>query len=87
MLKSKLDDLRSELRTADTPFGVDLALPPVGGTARKTNKDYAVSLKVLKGALRLDTVLLKEGKLDQLIDIIIEAKPVLFVCALGGPLS
>jgi hypothetical protein len=51
MLKSKLDDLRSQLRTPDTPFGVDLALPPVGGMARKTNTDYAVSLKVLKSSL------------------------------------
>jgi hypothetical protein len=48
------------------PFGVDLALPPVGGNARKTNHDYT------------------HGKLDELIDIIIEFKPKLFISALGG---
>lgn len=50
----------------NAPFGVDLALPPVGGNARKTNHDYT------------------HGKLDELIDIIIEFKPKLFVSALGG---
>lgn len=52
----------------NAPFGVDLALPPVGGNARKTNHDYT------------------HGKLDELIDIIIEFKPKLFVSALGGKL-
>lgn len=66
MLKSKLDEIREGLATPTTPFGVDLALPQIGGNARKTNTDYT------------------QGKLDELIDIIIEAKPVLFVCAVGG---
>lgn len=39
----------------------------VGGTARKTNRDYT------------------EGKLPELIDIIIEEKAALFVCAIGVP--
>jgi len=39
----------------------------VGGSARKTNRDYT------------------EGKLPELIDIIIEEKAKLFVCAIGVP--
>lgn len=66
ILKSKLDEIKIGLATPDTPFGVDLALPQVGGNARKTNFDYT------------------HGHLDELIDLIIEAKPVLFVCAVGG---
>jgi len=40
------DGLRKEIRYTKEqllpgkPFGVDLLLPKVGGTARKTNKDY-----------------------------------------------
>ena len=57
---------QENLNDKNTPFGVDLALPPVGGNARKTNHDYT------------------HGKLDELIDIIIEFKPKLFISALGG---
>jgi NAD(P)H-dependent flavin oxidoreductase YrpB (nitropropane dioxygenase family) len=39
-LKKILDDLKSQLKSPDLPFGVDLALPQVGGNARKTNYDY-----------------------------------------------
>lgn len=35
-----LTDLKSNLRDPSLPFGVDLALPQVGGNARKTNHDY-----------------------------------------------
>ena len=57
---------QAALDDPNAPFGVDLALPPVGGSARKTNKDYT------------------HGKLDELIDIIIEFKAKLFISALGG---
>ena len=60
-LKEKLDDDKK------TQFGVDLLLPKVGGSARKTNKDYT------------------EGKLPELIDIIVESGARLFVCAVGVP--
>lgn len=51
----------------NAPFGVDLLLPQVGGSARKTNSDYT------------------EGKLPELIDIIIESGAKLFVSAVGVP--
>ena len=35
-----LTELKSLLRSPDLPFGVDLALPQVGGGARATNHDY-----------------------------------------------
>jgi NAD(P)H-dependent flavin oxidoreductase YrpB (nitropropane dioxygenase family) len=39
-LQSIIDDLKSNLKDKSLPFGVDLALPQVGGSARKTNHDY-----------------------------------------------
>ena len=39
-LQEILTELKSNLNSPDLPFGVDLALPQVGGTARKTNHDY-----------------------------------------------
>ena len=37
ILQDAIDELKSHLETKDAPFGVDLALPQVGGGARKTN--------------------------------------------------
>lgn len=67
MLKSIIKELKDDLKDKNAPFGVDLLLPQVGGSARKTNKDYT------------------GGQLDALIDIIIEEKAALFVCAVGVP--
>lgn len=39
-LREMLTDLKANLRDPSLPFGVDLALPQVGGSARKTNHDY-----------------------------------------------
>ncbi|PGH18180.1 hypothetical protein AJ80_04567 [Polytolypa hystricis UAMH7299] len=39
-LDEMLIELKSHLARPDLPFGVDLALPQVGGNARKTNHDY-----------------------------------------------
>ncbi|OCK84159.1 2-nitropropane dioxygenase [Lepidopterella palustris CBS 459.81] len=39
-LQSIIDELKSNLSDPSLPFGVDLALPQVGGNARKTNHDY-----------------------------------------------
>ena len=39
-LRDQLDELKSYLKDKNAPFGVDLLLPQVGGSARKTNKDY-----------------------------------------------
>ncbi|KAJ9633538.1 uncharacterized protein PV06_06168 [Exophiala oligosperma] len=39
-LQEIIDELKSNLSDPSLPFGVDLALPQVGGNARKTNHDY-----------------------------------------------
>ena len=40
MLKEQIDELKEGLKDKKAPFGVDLLLPQVGGSARKTNYDY-----------------------------------------------
>lgn len=40
MLQTNVDELKSQLEDKNAPFGIDLALPQVGGNARKTNYDY-----------------------------------------------
>ena len=55
-LKDDLDLLKSKLSDPKLPFGVDLLLPQVGGSARKTNKDYT------KGELpELIDIIIEEG--------------------------
>ncbi|KIV94539.1 hypothetical protein PV10_02295 [Exophiala mesophila] len=39
-LQEIIDELKANLTDPSLPFGVDLALPQVGGSARKTNHDY-----------------------------------------------
>ncbi|KAK4250201.1 2-nitropropane dioxygenase [Corynascus novoguineensis] len=39
-LREIVADLKAHLSSPDLPFGIDLALPQVGGSARKTNHDY-----------------------------------------------
>ena len=39
-LRDIIHELKSHLATPGLPFGIDLALPKVGGGARKTNHDY-----------------------------------------------
>lgn len=40
MLKDQIAELKEHLTDKKAPFGVDLLLPQVGGSARKTNYDY-----------------------------------------------
>lgn len=40
MLKEMISELKSSLKDPSLPFGVDLLIPQVGGSARKTNVDY-----------------------------------------------
>jgi len=40
MLQSSIDDIKKNLNDKDAPFGVDLLIPQIGGSARKTNYDY-----------------------------------------------
>ncbi len=51
-----IQELKSLLTTPSLPFGVDLALPAVGGTARKTNHDYTNGLLT-----ELIDVIIEEG--------------------------
>jgi len=67
MLRSQIKILKDDLKDKSAPFGVDLLLPQVGGSARKTNHDYT------------------KGHLNELIDVIIDEKASLFVCAVGIP--
>merc|ERR1719183_2812119 len=40
ILKQEITWLKEQLVDKSAPFGVDLAIPQVGGNARKTNHDY-----------------------------------------------
>ena len=37
ILQDNIDELKSHLEDPNAPFGVDLLIPQVGGSARKTN--------------------------------------------------
>lgn len=39
-LREMIADVKSMLRHPSLPFGVDLLIPQIGGSARKTNVDY-----------------------------------------------
>lgn len=39
-LREIVAELKAELKDPNLPFGIDLALPQIGGNARKTNHDY-----------------------------------------------
>lgn len=42
MLKDQIDELKEHLDDKNAPFGVDLLLPQVGGSARKTKYETAL---------------------------------------------
>jgi len=67
ILRQQIQAIKKDLKDPKLPFGVDLLLPQVGGSARKTNYDYT------------------KGQLGDLIDVIIDEKTSLFVCAVGVP--
>ncbi|KAI9892489.1 MAG: hypothetical protein M1814_001446 [Vezdaea aestivalis] len=67
MLREQISEMKSFMNDKNAPFGVDLLIPQVGGSARKTNYDYT------------------KGKLDELVDIIIDSGANLFVSAVGVP--
>jgi NAD(P)H-dependent flavin oxidoreductase YrpB (nitropropane dioxygenase family) len=71
------------LNDPNAPFGVDLLIPQVGGNARKTNVSFV--LRVRSPALKPPQYDYQNGKLNELVDIIIEEKASLFVCAVGVP--
>jgi len=65
MLREQIAELKSFLNDKNAPFGVDLLLPQVGGSARKTNYDYT------------------KGKLNEMVEMIIDSGARLFVSAVG----
>jgi len=67
VLRQQIRELKEHLHDKKAPFGVDLLIPQIGGSARKTNTDYT------------------SGQLPELIDVIIDEKTKLFVCAVGIP--
>jgi len=67
MLREQIEELKSFLNDKNAPFGVDLLLPQIGGSARATNYDYT------------------KGKLNELIDVLVESGAKLFVSAVGIP--
>lgn len=97
MLKDQIDELKEHLHDKNAPFGVDLLLPQVGGSARKTKYEQpspslALSPRRVAGTLcTSDRVLTAtsydytKGKLDELVDIIISEGAKLFVSAVGVP--
>ncbi|OAA41773.1 2-nitropropane dioxygenase, NPD [Metarhizium rileyi] len=66
-LREIIAEMKAKFKQPNLPFGVDLALPQLGGSARKTNHDYT------------------HGKLNELVDLIIESGACLFVSAVGVP--
>lgn len=89
MIRESIDDLRSQLEDKVAPFGVDLAIPQIGGGARKTNVRPSSSSLPARCAT-YSTLLVNQydytkGHLFELTDIIIEKKAALFVCAVGVP--
>lgn len=67
VLRQEIKWIKEGLSDPSLPFGIDLAIPQLGGNARKTNHDYT------------------HGHLPELIDIIVEEKAKIFICAVGVP--
>ena len=42
-MRKAIKELKEKLHNPNASFGIDLLIPQVGGSARKTNKDYTVS--------------------------------------------
>lgn len=42
-LRAQIAEVKEYLNDKNAPFGVDLLIPQVGGSARKTNKDCTLS--------------------------------------------
>ncbi|GAQ06736.1 probable nitronate monooxygenase [Aspergillus lentulus] len=90
MLREQIAELKSYLNDKNAPFGVDLLLPQVGGSARKTKSDLLPLItKSSYWDPDADTALSSydytKGKLNELVDIIIQEGAKLFVSAVGVP--
>ena len=90
MLREQIEELKSHLINKNAPFGVDLLLPQVGGNARKTKYVHKHKISIHWRPRETNRPSFysydyTKGKLDQLIDIIIESGAKLFVSAVGVP--
>lgn len=90
MLREQIAELKSYLHDKNAPFGVDLLLPQVGGSARKTKSEllsfYIYSMLGPRMLTRLfSSYDYTKGKLNELVDIIIQEGAKLFVSAVGVP--
>lgn len=71
-LKGSIEELKSHLEDKNAPFGVDLLIPQIGGSARKTNKGLLRPLVTCPSYPLLDYT---GGQLPELIDVIIQGRP------------
>ncbi|KAJ3475652.1 hypothetical protein NLI96_g11695 [Meripilus lineatus] len=90
VLRSQIHEIKKELKDKNAPFGVDLLIPQVGGNARKTNHPRVFGFLPVDSdpflrSLGLPQYDYTKGQLPELIDVIIEEKASLFVCAIGVP--
>jgi NAD(P)H-dependent flavin oxidoreductase YrpB (nitropropane dioxygenase family) len=44
-MRKAIEELKEKLNNKNASFGIDLLIPQVGGSARKTNKDYTVCMR------------------------------------------
>lgn len=90
MLREQIAELKSYLHDKNAPFGVDLLLPQVGGSARKTKSELLpFNIYSMLGPRMLTRLFSSydytKGKLNELVDIIIQEGAKLFVSAVGVP--
>lgn len=86
MLREQIAELKSYLNDKNAPFGIDLLLPQVGGSARKTKYEPCLCLRVVTTLTKnVDSYDYTKGKLNELVDIIIDSGAKLFVSAVGVP--
>ena len=85
MLREQIAELKGYLADKNAPFGVDLLIPQVGGSARKTkygSSFHASHKELTRPPSSYDYT---KGKLDELVTIIIDSGAKLFVSAVGVP--
>lgn len=88
MLREQIAELKSFLHDKNAPFGVDLLIPQVGGSARKTKYPPFAPITPSTNITHLTMVQsydYTKGKLDELTTIIIDSGAKLFVSAVGVP--
>lgn len=86
MLRNQIKEIKEALKNKDAPWGVDLLLPAVGGTARKTNKDYTGGrLHELIDIIIEEKVCMMSLRSRHKLTSAFFVQAHLFVCAVGVP--